>query len=252
LTLSVTDMSLKLSREETREMLWKLIKNNAKMQIFNAFDMYGRMSLTELADRLYKSKSTVHTHLGFLLKLGIVKKERVPLDSNTNVYENYYELADNIDEIFGAIDYDYQPFEKLTKEQVQKMIEPAIAMSRVLKSFYETHIRYLEAIRDSGFDEEAVNSINQALKWVEDKDGNPVLLARNSFSFNFYSEREFFQEKDRILKINRDNNLNWDAILEEEDETNQIERPLLIITSTMPYGYYLEYLNTQKKKSYQT
>lgn len=255
-------MSSKLSREETREMLWKMLKNKFKTQIFDAFEMYGRMSLTELAERLHKSKSTIHAHLNFLLELGLIRKERVPLDSNPNVYENYYELADNVDEIFGAIDLDYQPFEKLTKEQMQLMIEPALSMSSLLKSFYETQIQYLEAIRDSGFDKEAMESINYSLKWVKDRDGNPVMLARNSFSYNFYSERKFFEEKQRLSRLEQYKNLDWDEVFNEEGdskevnsekvEDSRIERPLLIITSTMPYGYYVEYLNKQKKKSYQT
>ncbi len=245
-------MSSKLTREETREMLWNLIKNKSKIQIFNAFDMYGRMSLTELADRLHKSKSTIHTHLSLFIKLGLIKKERIPLDSNPNVYENYYELTENVDEIFSAIDFDYKPFKKLTKEQIKQSIEPAIALSRWMMSFYATHIRYLETIRDSGFDEEAVDSLNNSLKWVKDKDGNPVMLARNSFSFNFLPEREFFQEKERMYNLGKYNNIDWDEVLEEDDKDSQIERPFLVIKTTMPYGYYLEYLNKQKKKSYQT
>ncbi len=245
-------MSSKLTREETREMLWNMIKNKSKIQIFNAFDMYGRMSLTELAERLHKSKSTISTHLKFMQKLGILTKERVPLDSNPNVYENFYEIPENVDEIFSAIDFEYRPFQKIPREQVAQLIEPAIAMSRWMKSYFETHIQYLEALRDSGIDEEAVNSLNQTLKWVYDRDGNPVMLARNSFSFAFYSEREFFEEKGRIYQLDKYNNIDWDTVLEKEESGSQIEKPFLVIKTTMPYGYYLEYLTKQKKKSYQS
>jgi predicted transcriptional regulator len=249
-------MSSKLTREETRQMLWKMIKNRAKVQIFNAFEMYGRMSLTELAERLHKSKSTIHGHLNFLLKLGIIIKEKVPLDSNPNVYENYYKFSKNAREIIGEIDFDYQPFEKLSKKQVKEMIEPAISMSRLLKSFLETQIHYLEHIRESGLNEEAVKHINHTLKWVTDRDGKPLLLSRNSSSFGFYSEREFYKEAQRVFDNERYGNVDWDDYIEgeeqEEEQDTQIEKPFLIIKASMPYGYILEYLNKQKKKSYQT
>ena len=247
-------MSSKLSREESRDMLWKMIKNKSKSQIYNAFEMYGRMSLTELADRLHKSKSTIHSHLNFLLKLGIIKKERIPLDSNPNVYENYYELSDNLAEIMGGLNFDFIPFQKLTKEQIQGMIEPGLSISRLLKSYFETQIRYLEAVQESGLDEEAVKSINQLIKWVKDSDGKPYFLSNNSNSFGFYSKSEFYKESQYVFKRDQVKNLNWDEIFEEEedDEESQIEKPMLIIKATMPYGYMLEYLNKQKKKSYQT
>ena len=123
--------------------------------------------------------------------------EKVPLDSNPNVYENYYKFSKDARKIVGEIDFDYQPFAKLTKTQVKAMIGPAISMSRLLKSFFETQIHYLETIRESGFSEEAVNHINHTLKWVENKDGKPLLLSRNSSSFGFFSERESFPGRNR-------------------------------------------------------
>ena len=131
------------------------------------------------------------------------------------------------------------------------MVGPAISLSRLMKSFFETQIHYLEKIRDSGFDEEAVDQINESLQWVYDRDGEPVLLSRNSSFFGFYSERKFYQEAQRVFDIDQFENVNWNEILEEEEEHAQIEKPFLIIKASMPYGYYLEYLNKQKKKSYQ-
>jgi predicted transcriptional regulator len=245
-------MSTKLSREEIREMLWDMVKNQAKIQIFNVFDIYGRMSLTELAERLHKSKSTISTHLKFMLKLGVLIKERVPLDSNANVFENYYEITENIDEIFRAIDYEYKPFQKLSRDQIEKMIEPAIAMNNWMKSFYDTNIKYWEVLRDSGIDEEPVESINRTFKWVKNRDGDPVMLAHQGFSFNFYAEKEFYKERGRLYKLDKYKNIDWEAVLDENKTESHIEKPLLIINTTMPYGHYIEYLNKQKKKSYQT
>jgi predicted transcriptional regulator len=242
------------SREETRKMIWEMIKNKAKTQIYNAFRMYGRLSLTELAEKLHKSKSTIHTHLNFLLELGIITKERVPLDSNPNVYENHYELSENAGEVFRAIDMEFKPFKKLTKEQIQQMIEPAISMNRLLKSYFETQIKYFKAIRDSGFDDEAIEDFNKVISWVNDNEGNPVILSRNTNSFAFYAEKEYFKEMERIFELEMYKDLDWDEIFSDQEiapEEGQLEKPMLIIKSTIPYGYILEYLNKQKKKSYQ-
>ncbi|TFG21019.1 MAG: ArsR family transcriptional regulator [Promethearchaeota archaeon] len=239
------------NREETRKKLWKMIQNKAKVQIFNAFEMYGRMSLTELAERLNKSKSTIHSHLKFLIKdLGIIKKERVPLESNPNVYENYYEFSDNANEIFREIDMEFKPFTKFSSEEVEELINPAISMNKLIKSYFETQIRFFEAIRESGFDDEAVNHFNKMISWVEDKNGKPILLSRNTNSTNFLSEREYFKEMRRIFQIEQLKDIDFDALFKEQEKESEIGNPMLIIKATMPYGFILEYLNKQKKKAY--
>ena len=174
------------TRDQTRDLIWKMIKQKPKFQIFTMFEMFGKLSLSELSSKLQKSKSTILSHIDLLLELGIITKDRVPLKSNPNVFEHIYELTENYNEILANIDFEFKPFQKLTKEDIEKLIEPAISNTKILKSFYETQLHYYETIRDSGIDEEAIEAFNKNIMWVKGKDGQDVIISHRSTSYNFY------------------------------------------------------------------
>ncbi len=242
-----------LSKKETQEMVWKLLKSKAKFQMFNAFEMYGRMSLSELAEKMYKSKSTIHSHLQFLLKLGLIEEEKVALDTNANVYENYYRLTDNPQKIFNTANFDFKPFTPLTKEEVRKMIEPGISANRMMKSFFETEIEFLQTLLKNGIDQEALDDFNRLFVWGKTKDGEPRFFSRDFNSFDFLSDRDYFTKAHEILSHGNPEKINIaDFDIPPEALSNPNEKKNLIITCSIPYGFILEYLNKQKRKAYHT
>lgn len=249
--------------EETRDMIWKMIGNKAKFQIYNMFEMYpSGLSLTELAEKLHKSKSTILSHLKFLFELGIIEKEKVPLKSKPNVFEHVYKFVNNYEEIMQDIQYHFDPSKELTKEDLKTIIPPGISLAKMVKSFYETQIEYFETMQKSGFDDDALEAFNNNIFWVKDKEGNRQLLSHSSTSFDFYNETEFFKVREHIFtskeniikgeikKMNIDYD-NLEVLDERQKKAGHLSKPLLLITSAIPYGYIIEYLNKQKKKSKQ-
>jgi len=68
--LSKTESNLKPSDST------KIFKNDTRFQIWGLLSMYHELSLSELCNKLNKSKSTVHHHLQRLLDIGIIEVVR--------------------------------------------------------------------------------------------------------------------------------------------------------------------------------
>ena len=169
------------------------------------------------------------------------------------MFENYYELAENHQEIFKKINFDF-PHRDLTKEEVEILIEPAISVNKMLISYLETRNDYYQAIRDSGFDKDSLEVFNRNLIWAKNKDEEDVLLSHSINSFGFYSEKEYFEKVIEDFQIESYKKVDFDKldfIQEQSKNSESLHKPLLIIKVSLPYGYMIEYLNRQKKKSYQ-
>ena len=187
----------------------------------------------------------------FLLKIGLIAKSRVPLETNPNVFENYYELAENHQKIFKKINFDF-PHRDLTKEEVEILIEPAISVNKMLISYLETRNDYYQAIRDSGFDKDSLEVFNRNLIWAKNKDEEDVLLSHSINSFGFYSEKEYFEKIIEDFQIESYKKVDFDKldfIQEQSKNSESLHKPLLIIKVSLPYGYMIEYLNKQKMPS---
>ena len=57
-----------------------LFKSKSKFEIYNHLKMFGQLSLTELAEKLGKSKSTIHEHLKPLLQYDLVQVSKIPVE----------------------------------------------------------------------------------------------------------------------------------------------------------------------------
>ncbi|MBY8982733.1 MAG: helix-turn-helix transcriptional regulator, partial [Candidatus Lokiarchaeota archaeon] len=66
-------MREKKNNKINRLELADLLKGKTKFQLYTYLEMYGKLSLTKIAKKLNKSKSTVYEHLKVLHEIGLVK-----------------------------------------------------------------------------------------------------------------------------------------------------------------------------------
>ncbi|MFX0084024.1 MAG: ArsR/SmtB family transcription factor, partial [Candidatus Hodarchaeota archaeon] len=138
-------MLKKPKREHVSDLFDLLSKT--RFQIFTFLNMYGKLSLTEIAQKLNKSKSTIHGHIKKMKNADALIEEKRPIYTDPNsdkpkVFENVY----TINPEFGTEFEDIIPglnLENLTVEQAKIIIDTLtfitkmrIANLRIQQQFY--------------------------------------------------------------------------------------------------------------------
>ena len=87
-------------KKEKKDFIDKLYTSQTKFRLFSLFEIYRSLTLQEAADLLKRDKSSIHSHLKFLIKHGLVESP-TKIDKNRN---NIYELAPDYDQKLRNVD----------------------------------------------------------------------------------------------------------------------------------------------------
>ena len=135
---------------ENEEMpdLVEIFKNPIKNKLLIYLFVYGELSLTELRDKLKKSKSTVHRHLQELIQVGFIdesKEEQV----RGSIKAKYYSISQNF--IKNGIHYDMDAMERDSKRIFDSNDEETITnFFKMMKTSIKTMKKPLEIMENYG------------------------------------------------------------------------------------------------------
>lgn len=124
--------------------------NKTRFQIFTYLNMYGKLSLTEIAEKLNKSKSTIHEHIKKLKEVnGIIEEKRAiyadPNSDKPKVFENVYSLNPEFSTDFDAFIPGMNP-KKPTIDQANAFIDLLLFATKIRKANLNLSQRFLEKV----------------------------------------------------------------------------------------------------------
>jgi predicted DNA-binding protein YlxM (UPF0122 family) len=135
-----------------REQMADLIDllNKTRFQIFTYLNIYGKLSLTEIAEKLNKSKSTIHEHIKKLKDVnGIIEEKRAiysdPNSDKPKVFENIYSLNPEFSTDFEAFIPGLNP-KKPTVDQAKAILDLLLFSIKIRKANLNTTQRFLEKV----------------------------------------------------------------------------------------------------------
>ncbi|MFW9896695.1 MAG: helix-turn-helix domain-containing protein [Candidatus Thorarchaeota archaeon] len=121
-----------------------------KFRIWGLLMVYPELSFTELANKLGKSKSTIHPHLQKLIELGIVeisKRKHI----KANIEAHYYSLTPNANEITSLPGSDLSL--GLNKDIVKMIAKSLKSVTLYHKKILDKYIKFFEYIEETDSDD---------------------------------------------------------------------------------------------------
>ena len=126
------------------------VLSGIRYRIWGLLKVYPELSFTELANKLGKSKSTIHPHLQKLIEFGIVeisKKEHI----RANIEAHYYSLTPNADEITSIAGCDLS--HGLDKEIVKMAAKSLKSVVLYNKKILDKYIKFFEYMEETDSDD---------------------------------------------------------------------------------------------------
>lgn len=235
-------MSEEFNNEKEKLKVIKFLKSKTKFQIYTYLSMYGKLSLTELAQNLNKSKSTIHEHLKPLIQNGLIIINKKPVDTistkKPKIFENIYSLKPNVEQELEDINYILKM--DLSFEERAKMILEGLLLANKI------HITNLNT--QAEVYEKLLENFNENLEFVHklldgafgdnlNEDITGIISSYIPFSIPQF--KLFLKKFEEICGL---------LYSEEFEALRREERPIIFMADAMPMKDYIEFLNRLKKK----
>jgi len=223
-----------------------LFKSKINFQLWGLFSMYPQLSLSELALKLGKSKSTIHPYIQEYLEREIieVKEER---QIRGNIKAKIYGFKQGYHERIFSCEKDSECLKKteFDKEFGNRILKENIMKTKLHIKTLDTQLTFFEKLLNSGIngpDERAL----EILKKVYKLDTNPD--SKHMFKYkDIYSSVAWNSEKSHIIlqKMMKDVLKKFNEATDaEEAEFPDIEKPYHFLSFGMPLKLMMEYLKS--------
>ncbi|MHA2399598.1 MAG: HTH domain-containing protein [Promethearchaeota archaeon] len=140
-----------------------------KFQIYSFLNIYGTLSLSEIAQKLNKSKSTIHGHIQKMKEFDVIIEEKRPIYSDSGstkpkVFENMYSINPGFETEFNAILPGLDP-ESPTLEQAKTLLDVMLFMTKIRIVNLEIQQQFFEKINSNleNKPEEMINLIKKLI-----------------------------------------------------------------------------------------
>jgi DNA-binding MarR family transcriptional regulator len=187
----------------------KLYSSQTKFRLFSLFEIYRSLTLQEAADLLKRDKSSIHPHLKFLIKNGLVQ-EPTRIDENRN---NIYELAPDYDLKLRNMDSKHDYSEGLTIELLRDMLASSESMIKAQRYLLKEESRFHDYLNGLGEGEEGFKKLWSELQPITrfkldkanqiflDPEGNPIHESLSSNSLVYFDEKTFLEFKQEFFAL---------------------------------------------------
>ena len=223
-----------------------LFKPTINYQLWGIFSMYSLVSLSELANRLGKSKSTIHPYIKDLLQREIIEvKEEKQIRGN--IKAKIYGFKEGYHERIFDCEKDSKCLQKteFDKEFGAKILKETIMKTKLHMKTLDTQLTFCEKLLNSGIngpDERAI----EILKKIYTLDANPgskkMFKKKDIFTSVAYNSEKSHRLLDKMMqellkRFNKETD-------EEEKNFPDIEKPYHFISFGMPLKLMMDYLKS--------
>ena len=209
-----------------------ITKSSLRMRIFLLLYINPELYITEISNKLNKSKATVSRHLNALEEEGVVERREVP--DERNIIRKYYSLSKEKLEAILPKD--------ISDEYNSHFSDPAKRLKLYAK-FIEI-IRSLKLLFSKGFDivQPLIDAMAKKNGDIEFVDKELVRYAAFLFPHRMIHFKPILVSKARIAEVNALYDEYWSKLrqIREDGKKNNEEGSILIVHSILPIRDILE------------
>ncbi|MFX0043239.1 MAG: winged helix-turn-helix domain-containing protein [Candidatus Hodarchaeota archaeon] len=243
------------SKKEQMSAMFDLL-NKTRFQIYTYLNMYGKLSLTEISEKLNKSKSTIHEHIKKLKEVnGIIEEKRAiysdPNSDKPKVFENVYSLNPEFSTELEAFIPGFDP-EKLTPDQAKAIINLLLFVTKIRKANLNIAQRFLEKVSKNFKEdpEKMINIVKQLIyglfiPYSDDVDES-ITISKDDLKiiqFPVLSSYLHLSPKQFNLLLERFGQFCQLFYSEEFIKASSDEKPYIFMITGIPMKSFLEFLN---------
>jgi len=243
------------SKREQMANLMDLL-NKTRFEIYTYLNMYGKLSLTEIAEKLNKSKSTIHEHIKKLKEVnGIIEEKRAiyfdPNSDKPKVFENVYSLNPEVRTDFDAFIPGLNP-EDPTIDQAKAFIDLLLFATKIRKANLNLSQRFLEKV-NKDFKKEPEKIINVVKKLISGLinpkyeikyDESDNILKEDSESLEFPLFSTYAHLSPRQFNMVSEKFAQFCQLFYSEEfiKSSDEEKPFIFMVTGIPIKSFLEFL----------
>ncbi|MHA2472648.1 MAG: HTH domain-containing protein [Promethearchaeota archaeon] len=227
-----------------------------KFQIYSFLNIYGTLSLSEIAQKLNKSKSTIHGHIQKMKEFDVIIEEKRPIYSDSGstkpkVFENMYSINPGFETEFNAILPGLDP-ESPTLEQAKTLLDVMLFMTKIRIVNLEIQQQFFEKINSNleNKPEEMINLIKKLIyglfnpKYdIADNGSGGISVNNESQAFPLLSSYMYLSPRQFNLFSERFTQLCQSFYSDEFQNLSSDEKPIIFMGTGIPMKNFIEFLN---------
>jgi predicted DNA-binding protein YlxM (UPF0122 family) len=242
----------------SKEKMAKIIDllGKTKFQIYSFLNIYGKLSLSEIAQKLNKSKSTIHGHIQKMKEFDVILEEKKPIyvdpgSTKPKVFENIYSINPGFETEFNAILPGLNP-ETLTLDQAKTFLDVMLFMTKVRIVNLEIQQQFFEKI-NTGLESKPEEMISFTKKliyglWnpkcnIADEDSGDTLINKENQDFPLISAYVYLSPRQFNLFSEKFNQLCQFFYSDEFKKLSSDEKPIIFMGTGIPMKNFIEFLN---------
>ena len=225
-----------------------LFKSKINFKLWGLFSMYPQLSLSELAIKLGKSKSTIHPYIKDYLGRDIieVKEEK---QVRGNIKAKIYGFKKGYDKRIFSCEDDEKCIQKteFDKEFGRELLRENIMKTKLYVKTLETQLAFFEKLLNSGIDgpdERALKILGDIYELNLDRspDDHKMFKRKDIYNIIAYNSPKSHDIMRTMMDELREK-FN-EATEEEEDKFPDLEKPYHFLAFGMPLKMMMEYLKS--------
>ncbi|QEE17101.1 hypothetical protein DSAG12_02933 [Promethearchaeum syntrophicum] len=225
-----------------------LFKSKINFQLWGLFSMYSKLSLSELAIKLGKSKSTLHPYIKDLLLREIIEVKE-ELQVRGNIKAKIYGFKKGYDKRIFSCEEDEKCIKKtkFDKEFGKEFLRENIMKTKLFVKTLETQLAFFDKLLRSGIDgpdERAIQILERIYELNPDQtpDYHHMFKKKDIYNIIAYNSQKSHDLMREMMNELRDK-FN-EATAEEETNFPDIEKPYHFLAFGMPLKMMMEYLKS--------
>lgn len=223
-------------------------------QIYSLLEMFTELSLSQLSQKLKKSKSTIAANAKKMIEVGVVKIEKKQIASEKSGKintEHFYKFTSDYQEKLSDLSMDLDHKIGISKESAQEFIKFNQGVIAIQKSILDLRKRFNQKMMDylkEGSEEKTIKILNELIytqdeqgSFIKDEEGKFIPKSGRGFNtWEYYSEEQFpifkkkYSEFEKKLK---------EEFKKMETTESKKEKSILFFGSGIPIKKMLEFIN---------
>ena len=226
----------------------QLLSSRIKFRIFHLFEIYQKLTLQEIADKLSRSKSSIHPHVHKLIEMGYLKQPN-------KVDENRSYIFERSDKQLG-FNRGFDFSSGLTPQFISQMVQVKVDICEAEKMLIDESIHFWKLLEKLNQDPANTEELKELIQDINDYDldmnghfklnekGKPSLFSKTSTVISYFDENTFreFRQEFNILMAK------YHTIMAEQGTQPKRHSPILVYTKIIPLEKFVEYNNRKSIK----
>ncbi|UYP45325.1 hypothetical protein NEF87_001610 [Candidatus Lokiarchaeum ossiferum] len=237
-----------MSERTKKKSIHQLFTSKIKFRIYNLFEIYRKLTLQEIADKLSRNKSSIHPHIRDLIDLGILKEPKIVDEKRNFILELTEDYQSKIDTIDSEIDLS----KGLTSDAISQISQMGVKWMKIEKSLLDEHIEFTKKIQKmnqipKNF-EEVHDLCQDIFKFEQDSKGQiktnenglPLNSSISNNSIYYFDEETYKDYRKELYKLGA----KYGKIMDQKNESDpDLRRSVCFIAHSMPIEKIIEVNN---------